>query len=402
MRGIHLTLAALLPLIALSACASRPAGVASSSRHLYLWIAGADSSRPDYLAVLDIQATGDRYGRVVGTVPVPGRGNVPHHTEHVLARDGFLFANGFATGRTFVFDVRNPSVPRISAQFEGLAGYSHPHTFERLPNGNVLATFQMKHDSAGMAPGGLVELTPRAEVIRSASAFGEGVPRGLRAYSALPVPALDRVVSTTTDMDEKNPHKSSEVQVWRLSDLKLLHTIRLPQGPLGDEADYTAEPRLLADGRTVLVSTFNCGLYLMEGLDTGSPSGRLVYSFSRGKDVYCAIPVVQGNYYLITVPGIPAVVSLDVSNPASPREAGRVTLEAGEVPHWIAMEPNGRRVVLTGYGRLEGRVLMLSFDPVTGALAVDERFRSEGSSVPGVRIDGLPHGAVFGNSPMPR
>ena len=60
---------------------------------------------------------------------------------------------------------------------------------------------------------------------------------------------------------------SRQLQIWRLSDLALLHTITLPDGPAGDESMMTAEPRVLADGRTVLVSTFRCGLYLMEGLE---------------------------------------------------------------------------------------------------------------------------------------
>ena len=57
-----------------------------------------------------------------------------------------------------------------------------------------------------------------------------------------------------------------------------------------------------ADGKTVLVSTFSCGLYLMEGLDSDAPSGRLVASFPRKPDTYCAIPVISGHFYLVTVP----------------------------------------------------------------------------------------------------
>ncbi|MCL4866597.1 MAG: hypothetical protein KJZ47_11950, partial [Gemmatimonadales bacterium] len=228
------------------------------------------------------------------------------------------------------------------------------------------------------------------------SSFGPGVDRGLRTYSALPIPSLDRIVSTTTDMDDANPYTANQLQVWRLSDLTLLHTITLPQGPLGDEANYTAEPRLLADGRTVLVSTFNCGLYLLEGLEGDAPAGRLVASFPRKDDTYCAIPVVHGDHYLVTVPSIPAVVSLNVSNPAEPREVGRVTLREGEVPHWISLEPNTNRVALTGYGTLRGRVLLLTYDSTTGALELDERFREEGASVPGLSLNGVPHGAVFG------
>lgn len=385
----------LATLLAGCAAPGTDAPVTPSSDHLYLWTAGADSTQPDYLAVMDVRPEGERYGALVTTLEVPGRGNVPHHTEHALAADGLLLANGFATGQTFTFDLNTPTEPRIISQIGDLAGYSHPHTFERLPNGNVLATFQMGHDSAGMTPGGLVEMTPRGEVLRSSSSFGPGVDRGLRTYSALPIPALDRIVSTTTDMDDANPYTANQLQVWRLSDLTLLHTISLPQGPRGDEANYTAEPRLLEDGRTVLVSTFNCGLYLLEGLEGDAPSGRMVASFPRKEDTYCAIPVVTGNHYLVTVPSYPAVVSLDISDPTQPREVGRVMFPESDVPHWIALEPNTRRVVVTGYGTLAGRVVMATFDSATGALALDARFREEGATEPGIRLAGRPHGAVF-------
>jgi len=387
---------ALLGLAAFVACTPAPTEEpAGDSTHLYLWTAGADSTKPDYLAVMDIRPEGERYGSLVTTLEVPGRANIPHHTEHELAADRLLLANGFATGQTFTFDLNSPAEPRLIGQFGDLAGYSHPHTFERLPSGNVLATFQMGHDSAGMTPGGLVEMTPRGEVLRSSSSFGPSVDRGLRTYSALPIPALDRIVSTTTDMDDANPYTSHTLQVWRLSDLTLLHTFALPQGPRGDEANYTAEARLLEDGRTVLVSTFNCGLYLLEGLEGDAPSGRLVASFPRKEDTYCAIPVVTGNHYLVTVPSYPAVVSLDISDPTQPREVGRVMFPESDVPHWIALEPNTRRVVVTGYGTLAGRVVMATFDSATGALALDARFHEEGATEPGIRLAGRPHGAVF-------
>ena len=107
-----------------------------------------------------------------------------------------------------------------------------------------------------------------------------GLDPETRVYSAGIVPALDRIVTTTTDMDADYP-ASRQLQIWRLSDLALLHTITLPNGPAGDESMLTAEPRVLADGRTVLVSTFACGLYLMEGLESETPSARLVASFPR-------------------------------------------------------------------------------------------------------------------------
>ena len=399
-------------LIALALCvAASPAFADPPPQYLYLWTASADKTQPDFLAVLDVTEREDRYGRLVTTLPVPGRGNGPHHTEHEMPADGQLFANGFASGQSFVFDLSNPARPRIVRQFGDLEGYSHPHSFLRLPSGNVLATFQMKHghSSEAFRTGGLVELTPAGLPVRSSSADGAGVEQESRVYSGQIIPSLDRIVTTTTDMHRDSP-ASRNVQIWRLSDLALLHTFALPDGPAGGEGLLTAEPRLLPDGKTVLLSTFSCGLYLMEGLESDAPSGRLVASFPRKPDTYCAIPVISGHYYLVTVPAWNAVVSLDISDPAAPREVSRLTLGAEDVPHWIAISPDQRRVVVTGYAAMQHRAVIARFDADSGRLTMDERFREEGASQPGFRMDdktwphggraeGIPHGAVFSLPP---
>jgi hypothetical protein len=393
--------------LVLLACGPAPAEQPSGgAEYLYLWTASADSSQPDFLAVLDVTETSGRYGRLVTTLPVPGLQNMPHHTEHQMPADRRLFANGFATGQTFVFDLKDPLHPRVAARFGDVEGFTHPHSFLRLPGGHVLATFQMRHEGGAMAPGGLVELTADGRPVRSRAANTPGIDPATRVYSAGVVPALDRIVTTTTDMHERSP-ASRQLQIWRLSDLTLLHTITLPDGPAGEESMMTAEPRVLDDGRTVLVSTFSCGLYLMQGLEGESPQGRLVASFPRKPKTYCAIPVVAGHFYLVTVPAWSAVVSLDISDPAAPREVSRVTLGPDDVPHWISMSEDRRRVVVTGYREMKHRVLIARFDSATGRLSLDDRFREPGASVPGFRMDdktwphggnakGIPHGSVFG------
>lgn len=392
-------------LLTVIACAPSAEPPAAPRDYLYLWTASADSTQPDFLAVLDVTEDSARYGQLVTTLPVPGLGNGPHHTEHELAADRQLFANGFGSGQSFIFDLSTPDAPRLAGQFGDVEGYMHPHSFLRLPNGNVLGTFQMRHEGSSMRNGGIVEMTPAGQPVRSSSGDFPGADPTLRVYSAGIVPPLDRIVTTTTDMDADSP-ASRNLQVWRLSDFTLLHTFPLPDGPTGGEGLYSAEPRVLADGKTVLVSTFNCGLYLMEGLDTDQPSARLVASFPRKEKTYCAIPVIAGNYYLVTVPAWNAVVSLDISDPANPREAGRVSFGAEDVPHWISISPDQRRVVVTGYGAMENLVEIARFDPATGALARDDRFREEGATEPGFRMEGktwphggsakgVPHGAVF-------
>jgi hypothetical protein len=379
----------------------------AAPQYLFLWTASADKAQPDFLAILEVTESNDRYGKLVTTVPVPSGGNNPHHTEHEMPAGGQLFANGFQTGQTWIFDLADPTQPRIVRQFGDVEGYSHPHSFLRLPNGNVLATFQMRHDhvSGAVRTGGLVEMTPSGTPVRSSSADEPGFSSELRVYSGQIVPALDRIVTTTTDMHADSP-ASRNLQIWNLADLTLLHTFPLPDGPAGNEGRLTAEPRLLDDGKTVLVSTFSCGLYLVEGFASDAPSARLVASFPQKKGAYCAIPVVAGNFYLVTVPAWSAVVSLDISNPAAPREVSRVTFGADDVPHWIAISPDRQRVVVTGYAGLKHRVMIARFDPETGKLALDERFREDGATAPGFRMDnkvwphggnarGIPHGAVF-------
>ena len=138
----------------------------------------------------------------------------------------------------------------------------------------------------------------------------------------------------------------------------------------------------------MLVSTFNCGLYLMDGLTSDTPSARLVASFPRKDGTRCAIPVIAGHYYLVTVPAWSAVVSMDISNPAAPKEVSRITLGANDVPHWISLAPDGRRVVVTGYQGMQHRVVIARFDSTTGQLGnLDERFREEGATEAG-----FPHG----------
>lgn len=382
-----------------------PTHASAAREYLYLWTASADSTQPDFLAVVDITADDNdtaRYGRLVTTLAVPGRMNLPHHTEHELPADRQLFANGFATGRTFVFDLSTPDAPKLTADFTDLDGYQHPHSFLRLPNGNVLATYQMRHTGEHMRAGGLVEVTPRGALVQSASADTPAADSGLRVYSAAIMPAIDRIVTTSTDMEKDFFEPSRTLQVFRLSDRTRLRQITLP-GPNGI---LSAEPRVLADGKSLLVSTFSCGLFLVDGLDGETPNATQVATFPQKEGTSCAVPVIVGHYYLVTVPAWSAVVSLDIANPRAPKEVSRVAFDSTDVPHWIAASPDQRRVVVTGYASMKHTAHLLRFDAATGMLTRDERFREEGATSVGFRMDnkawphggsakGVPHGAVF-------
>jgi hypothetical protein len=371
--------------------------------YLYVWAADDDGSESDFVAVIDVRRDSPTYAEVITTLTV-GFGGRAHHTEHVMPESGILLANAFDAGLTFLIDSTDPEAPSLAGYFAEAGEYHHPHSFERLPNGNILATFQRRSRPGGgsVETGGLVELDPSGVAIRSGSAAVPELDPTIRPYSLCVVPGLDRVVTTSTDMaGVLNP----AVQVWRLSELSLRNTIVLEPGPLGSEHLGTAEPRLLADGRTVIVSTFSCGLYKLAGLEE-EPTAELVYSFPQREGTYCALPVVTERFWIHTVPAEHALVALDITDPSRPVEVARLTLEPDDVPHWIGMEPGGERIVITGYAGLAGRVLLARLDHESGKLELEESFREPLAGRPGVDLrraswphgdtgPAAPHGAVF-------
>ncbi len=391
----------------LAACGCSPTATtkeSGGSPHLFVWAWDVDKDADDFLALVDVDRRSATYGQVVRTLPAPG-GRGAHHTEYEMPTSQ-LFANSFETGHTFVFNLSDAVHPRLISDFGDARPYSHPHSFARTPRGTVLATYQglaADHN----ATGGLVELDDQGQMLRAASAANP-IDRDVRPYSLAVVPQLDRVVTTSADMHGVKVGRS--VQVWRLSDLTLLHTVLLPPGPRGDEHLHPAEVRVLPDGASVMVATFRCGLYVLSELD-GNPVATLARSFPwsavDGEDTDCNVPVRSGRFFVQPVGTTGSVVVLDVSTPAKPVIVDELNFGVDARPHWLALEPGGKRIVMTGGGILAGGVYLIDMDPETGKLQLARDLPATGSGIPGIRYDrtewphgktgpAFAHGAVFG------
>jgi hypothetical protein len=372
---------------------------------MFAWAGDAAKKGNDFLAVIDADPSSASYGRLITTVATDQQTKLVHHTEYVMPASGMLFANDHEAGRTFIFDVRDPLHPKIATSFTDMAGYMHPHSYLRLPNGHVLATFQHSHDS--MNPevlgkhGGLVEIDDAGKVIRSASSADPAYPNALLTpYSMVILPELDRVVSTNSAMDNEDVFRGLTYQVWRLSDLKLLKTMYFDQGENRYGGISPEEPRLAVDG-SIFVQNLACGLERITGVGADQPKSQLVYSFPAS---FCGVPTIVGHYLLQSVPYLHTVIVLDIANGAKPVEVSRVKLDDNSYPHWTGWDAKTNRVVVTA-GKGEPRLYMLKFDPSTGAISLDEAFHdSEGKpgfnftdqSWPhGWKGSGQPHGVVF-------
>jgi hypothetical protein len=107
---------------AMFAAALACGAAAAERQYLYVWVAGVDGQgdSSDKLVTIDATVASDRYGKVVHTLSVGGRGEL---TAFALSDDGrSLRAARASDGRVFEFDVAtDPARPRMRRATAGAA-----------------------------------------------------------------------------------------------------------------------------------------------------------------------------------------------------------------------------------------------------------------------------------------
>jgi hypothetical protein len=400
------------PIIALvaAACAlAAPTPAAAKGHYLFVWTADQAKQGNDFLAVIDADPASPTFGKLLSGVSTDIKSVRIHHTEYEMPAGGMLFANDHDSNQSVIFDLRDPLKPRVRARFASLGGYAMPHSFLRLPNGNVLSSFQFaNHGSHGDheammngKTGGLVEIDDAGKLVRAASNADDSLPDdGLLPYSLAILPKIDRVLVTNSPMQDSYLLSSNTYQLFRLSDLKLIGTYRLDPGPTGNGNVAPEEARVAADG-SVYVQTLSCGVQRITDLDTPKPVARLVHKFPGD---FCGVPTIVGRFYVQSVPTIHGFAVLDIGNPHKVREVSRLSISDSFSPHWTGWDAKAKRLVVTS-GRKGDRMYLLKLDERTGALSIDEQFRdSDGKAgfsfatrqwPHGWTGEGTPHGAVF-------
>lgn len=402
--------------LGLAFSAAAPAQPQQTARHyLIVWSGDQKNVGKDFMAVIDADPASSSYGHLITSIATDQVSVRPHHTEYVMPASAMLFANDFDAGRTFIFNLKDPAHPKIAANFSDRDGYAYPHSFVRLPNGHVLATFQYKSgampmdgdmmegatERSGKITGGLVEMDDSGHVLRSASSADPAWPdAALQPYSLAVMPAMDRVLVTNSPMQNDAMLRSVTAQLYRLSDLKLLKTFRLDPGQQLYAHVSPEEVRVGPDG-AAYVQTLACGLERVTGLAEAQPKALLVHTFPGS---WCGVPTFVGHYLVQSVPDIHGFIVLDMADGTHPREVSRLVISKDYASHWTGLDPATGEIVVTS--RRDGdRTYMLKLDAATGALSIDTAFRDEDGQ-PGFSFArrkwphgwtgaGKPHGAVF-------
>ncbi|GAB1343579.1 hypothetical protein [Gemmatimonas sp.] len=369
-----------------------------------------DSTRPsDFIAVIDVDSASPTYAQVLRALPTGAGSSMPHHTEMVMPDSGWPFAaNAHLIDATYLVDVRNGANPVIAGTLDSVPGFRRPHSFARLPNGDLVGTYQYGNGTVPGNPGALARFTRDGRLVKvTSSADAAFAGQELRTYSLDVSPATDLVLTTSVPMDPAETTSADVAQLWRLSDLSLLRTLPLAPSVGDSSSRYPFEVRFLADGRSALLNTNYCGFYLLSGLDGSAPRVEPVLALSHPQHIGCAVPLLIGRWWIMPVASTREFIVYDVSNPRQLRRVGALAADSTFEPHWISRDPGSDRLVMTAEGPTPA-VRLARFDTTTGRLTWDTRFRERAGAPLGVTFDradwpgaapgrAAPHGALFSN-----
>ncbi len=403
----------------LSACRENPKPTVPAARYLAIWAGPQEYKEgnkvmtpagPSFVAIIDADTTSASYGSLVTSVPIGDMAMMAHHTEYVFPPGGVVFADDYMAGKAFLIDLRDPKTPKRIGVLEGVPGFEKPHSFRRLANDHVIATLQYGNGMKPGNPGGIAEFDANGKLIRRASSADSSMPGAhIRNYGVEVLPAIDRMITTSAPMDTE--HTANTVQLWRLSDFKLLKTVTMPK-VANDSIDQDPfEVRALPDGKSVMLDSYLCGMYHVT-IDNDTPRIDLVNALRSPPQTGCSVPVIVGRYWLVPVAYGNRVVSFDISDPAHVKQVAELATDSTFKPHWLSADPGSDRIVMVGQDDGEPRVTIIRLDQATGALTWDDRFHDGDKSKHGVsftRTDWphgkeghvMPHGALFVSSPRP-
>src|SRR5215510_6012515 len=332
---------------------------------LYIWAGDQERTRPDFLAVIDLDERSPHCVRVLRTVPLPPPGNMgnePHHCHlsadrNVLACGGLLSVLSGQPG-IFFFDVSHARHPvflfATSAPNSGITD-----DFLPLPGGGFLVT-QMGSATGG-APGRLAEFDHKLNLIAEYPAHppSDGFnPHGISASFRRNLLVTSDFINpvTTLNVWPGDVELRGSLRFWNLANREITRTVVLP------EALGTMDVKLIpgdSHGRAVTVNMYSGLVYTVDPTD-----GSVVQSFNCEDIVpHIEVPVRGGMVQLLAMPKsgdrlifasfqAGQIGMLDISDRTQEDgfvQKAIVNLGVDAGPHDIALTKDDARLVVTDY-----------------------------------------------------
>lgn len=391
---------------------------------LWLWLSPQRTSPPggggssfllsDFVASLNANRESEHYGSLMSALSLGEFSSEPLYAEYSLGLDGswVVISRQGKKHQMWLMDLRDPVQPRLRRPMKLPPQLKEPRTVSRLPDNRILVSFA--NGSGGAGGGGLGLYDSEGTLIRSSlSQDPRDISLKYQPFGLLPVWQMDRLV--TTNYAYNSELIDPLIQIWRLSDLSLLHTLRLvgkTSGSTGttvgkNEGPFEMVP--LPDLSVLVFTRPRGGIWRISQFGSGTqPKVEMVTGLSVA-DGELGIPLwVEPGWILVPVSQDNSLLVLDVNSPdkyVAPQEHHRFRFHPQFNPFWLSYDEVGHRVCVMD---LSGRkIYILDFDPQKGTLHIDpeSHFGSQGKDIsqitrwPQGRWDGqvICRGVVFGS-----
>ena len=351
-----------------------------------------DGSRPDGLAVVDVDPASDSYGQIVHSLFMPNTGDEFHHfgwnacssalsplTGHAFLERRYLIIPGIRSSRIYIIDVKDPRKATIHKIIEpeelfARTGYSRPHTIHCGPEGIYVSTLGGGGKDGTDGPPGIFimdcetfEILGRYEMDRGAQDkhydFWWNLPRDYMVSSewGLP-PQFENGVVPEDLLSNRYGHA---IHFWDLRarrniqtiDLGANHQMALEIRPAHDPAKQYGFCGVVVDTETLQGAIFTWwrnadGTFEAKKTVTIDPVPAdaddlpdLLKGFGAVPPLVTDIDLSLDDRYLyVACWGLGEMHQYDVSDPMAPRLTGKVEIGGivASTPH-----PNGKAF---GYG----------------------------------------------------
>jgi methanethiol oxidase len=312
-------------------------------KYLYVFCVDADAKDHDFLAVVDVDRSSDKFGKILYQLDLGSSGNETHHFGFTDDRTHIWGCSLFSS-RVFLIDVAsNPAQPRIVKVLEDIpekVGLAGPHSPYALP-GRMLLSFLSGKD--GGLPAGLAEFRNDGKFLRRID-LPEDAPY---MYDVSIKPDLNRMVTSSfTPQDNyKKPLANMDFKrfgnkllIWDYRERKVLTELTTGAAPL--ECRWSLKPGA-NHGFT------NCALddsiWVWEGDDSGHYTARKLCTTGKLPADLRQSP--DDRFLYVSGFASDEIQQWDVSDLKNPRLVS--TIKPGEEPNMMHVTGDGKRMYIT-------------------------------------------------------
>jgi selenium-binding protein 1 len=328
---------------------------------VHVWTLGVKGlgNGNDKLVTIDANPASPRYGQVVHTLAVPGRGEA-HHMGFTDDRR-YLWAGRLDDNKIFIFDMARPDRPRLVKTISNLAdktGFVGPHTFYAMPGRMLVQALSNTQDHGGRT--GLVLFNNRGDIVAKyampTNEVGGAVGDGY-GYDIAINPAKNTLLTSSFTgwnnymMDlgklvqdqEAMKRFGSTMVAWDVKAMKPLKVMNVPGAPL--EIRWSLKE---GDNWAVTASALTSKLWLIRQDADGEWQAKEVATIGDPAKIPLPVDIsitADGKGLWVNTFMDGTTHYFDLSNPEQPKET--FAMRTGRQVNMVSQSWDGKRVYIT-------------------------------------------------------